>query len=142
MELRVLSTLLNEMDGVEAADGTRTQYISGCVSSIRILQIHTKHAALAKDVDLMWLAHEADMFSGAELEVYRCRSHVVLTNPTHHLHGQNVCREAALLALRDNIMATEIEMTHFQQALRSASPVSTNASLQVYKAFSSRQGPN
>ncbi|ETW06643.1 hypothetical protein, variant [Aphanomyces invadans] len=147
MELRVLSTLLNEMDGVEAADGLlvigatnrpdmidaallrpgrfdRVVYVPLPDESDRhkILQIHTKHAALAKDVDLMWLAHEADMFSGAELE--------------------NVCREAALLALRDNIMATEIEMTHFQQALRSASPVSTNASLQVYKAFSSRQGPN
>ncbi|KAF0699466.1 Aste57867_9973 [Aphanomyces stellatus] len=144
MALRVLSTLLNEMDGVETADGllvigatNRPDMIDAALlrpgrfdrivyvplpeleDRFKILTIHTKNAKLAVDVDLRWIATQTQQFSGAELE--------------------NVCREAALIALRENIHTQELQMHHFKEALQHASPVSTNESLNVFKQFQSKQ---
>ncbi|KAF0757992.1 hypothetical protein AaE_004078 [Aphanomyces astaci] len=86
----------------------------------KILQIHTKHASLSTNVDLKWVAAQTPMFSGAELE--------------------NVCREAALLALRENIHMEEIDVRHFQQALLLTSPVSSEESLETFQRFHDKQG--
>ncbi|EQC39107.1 hypothetical protein SDRG_03315 [Saprolegnia diclina VS20] len=140
MALRVLSTLLNEMDGVEATDGLlvigatnrpdmidaallrpgrfdRVLYVPlpEAADRLHILKIHTAHARLSADVDLMAIAHSTPYFSGAELE--------------------NVCREAALLALREDITADAIEMRHLVAAQATVRPVSTPASIAHYVAF-------
>uniref|UniRef100_K3WUV6 AAA+ ATPase domain-containing protein n=1 Tax=Globisporangium ultimum (strain ATCC 200006 / CBS 805.95 / DAOM BR144) TaxID=431595 RepID=K3WUV6_GLOUD len=143
--MRVLSTLLNEMDGVEAAEGllvigatNRPDCIDAALlrpgrfdrilyvdlpreaDRLKILQIHSKPMQLADDVDLAKIAAQTEFFSGAELE--------------------NVCREAALHALRESIHAKSVRMQHFEAALETISPVSSPKSLQQYVDFAQAMG--
>ncbi|KAF1334296.1 Aaa family cdc48 subfamily, partial [Globisporangium splendens] len=143
--MRVLSTLLNEMDGVEAAEGLlvigatnrpdcidaallrpgrfdRILYVDlPCEADrLKILQIHSKPMQLADDVDLAKIAAQTEFFSGAELE--------------------NVCREAALHALRESIHAKSVRMQHFEAALETITPVSSPSSLQQYVEFAQAMG--
>lgn len=138
--LRVLSTMLNEMDGVESAEGllvigatNRPERIDAALlrpgrfdrilfvdlpterDRFDILQIHTRKMTLDMDVDLETIAIDTDCFSGAELE--------------------NVCREAALHALRESIEARVVCMHHFESAVATITPVSTPASLETYFEF-------
>ncbi|KAF9914902.1 hypothetical protein BX616_007342 [Lobosporangium transversale] len=107
---RVLSTMLNEMDGVENATGVlivaatnrvdlidkallrpgrfdRVIYVPppDLVARKQILSIYTKDIPLADDVDLDFIAQTTEMYTGADL--------------------QNACREAALVALRTRALA-------------------------------------
>ncbi|RUS12757.1 hypothetical protein BC937DRAFT_87095 [Endogone sp. FLAS-F59071] len=50
------------------------------LARLQILQIHTRGTPLAEDVDLEILTQETDMYTGADLS--------------------NLCREAAMIALR------------------------------------------
>ncbi|KAL6050238.1 AAA family ATPase [Balamuthia mandrillaris] len=118
---RVLSTLLNEMDGVENATGVlvvaatnRPDMLdaallrSGRIDQVievplpdecsreAILKVHSRRLPLADEVDLLQLAQESEGFSGADLE--------------------NVCREAALLALRRDLHASTVTMADLQKA--------------------------
>jgi transitional endoplasmic reticulum ATPase len=68
------------------------------VARVSILRIKTRAMPLAECVDLDAVAAETEGRSGAELE--------------------NVCREAALLALRGSIDATAVTMAHFEIALQ------------------------
>ena len=45
---------------------------------------------------------------------------------------ENVCREAALWALRDNIDTSHVNSTHFDTALRNVTPTLTAAQLDQY----------
>lgn len=92
--MRVLSTMLNEMDGVESAEGllvigatNRPDCIDAALlrpgrfdrivyvdlpretDRLEILQIHSKPMQLADDVVLAKIAAQTPFFSGAELEV-------------------------------------------------------------------------
>ncbi|KAJ0410360.1 hypothetical protein P43SY_002692 [Pythium insidiosum] len=143
--LRVLSTLLNEMDGVESAEGLLVIGATNrpdCIDAAllrpgrfdrillvdlpdpadreAILGIHTRGMTLDRDVDLASLARETPFFSGAELE--------------------NLCREAALHALRESIDATSVCMRHFVSAKAGITPVSTAASMENYYVFADRMG--
>ncbi|KAF9158391.1 hypothetical protein DFQ26_007708 [Actinomortierella ambigua] len=105
---RVLSTMLNEMDGVEQASGVlvvgatnrqdlidkallrpgrfdRVVYVPppDVEARLQILRIYTRGIPLANDVDLEGLARRTELYTGADL--------------------QNVCREAAMLALRQRV---------------------------------------
>lgn len=64
---------------------------------LSILQVKTRAMPLAPSVDLAVVAAATEGRSGAELE--------------------NVCREAALLALRGSIDADEVSMEHFEVAM-------------------------
>ncbi|KAK3838807.1 MAG: ATPases of AAA+ class, SpoVK, putative cell division [Linnemannia gamsii] len=108
---RVLSTMLNEMDGVENATGVLIVAATNRVDLIdkallrpgrfdrvvyvpppdlearrQILGIYTRDIPLADDVNLDAIAETTEMYTGADL--------------------QNVCREAALVALRTRILGT------------------------------------
>ncbi|KAJ3417576.1 AAA ATPase, CDC48 sub [Chytridiales sp. JEL 0842] len=110
---RVLSTLLNEMDGIETADGVlivgatnrpdmidaalmrpgrfdRVIYVPPPDSVARhaIFKIYTKDIQLDDDVDLQAMAEMTERYTGADIE--------------------SVCREAAILALRESKGAGEI----------------------------------
>ncbi|KAG0279451.1 hypothetical protein BGZ95_001154 [Linnemannia exigua] len=110
---RVLSTMLNEMDGVENATGVLIVAATNRVDLIdkallrpgrfdrvvyvpppdldarrQILKIYTRDIPLANDVDLDAIAEATEMYTGADL--------------------QNVCREAALVALRSRILGTSV----------------------------------
>ncbi|TMW62911.1 hypothetical protein Poli38472_005529 [Pythium oligandrum] len=143
--MRVLSTMLNEMDGVESAEGllvigatNRPDCIDAALlrpgrfdrilfvdlpterDRYAILQIHTKRMTLHEDVDLVQIAQDTSFFSGAELE--------------------NVCREAALRALRESIHAECVCMRHFIEAVASIRPASSNESLEMFFEFAARMG--
>ncbi|KAG0344380.1 hypothetical protein BG004_004518 [Podila humilis] len=107
---RVLSTMLNEMDGVENAAGVLIVAATNRVDLIdnallrpgrfdrvvyvpppdvearrQILDIYTRDIPLSEDVDLGSIAQTTNMYTGADL--------------------QNVCREAAMIALRTRVLS-------------------------------------
>ena len=68
----------------------------------KIFEVHTKGMPLATDVNLDELAEKSEDYVGADIE--------------------GVCREAGMIALRDNFENTEISMKHFEKALTKVRP--------------------
>ena len=135
---RVVNTLLAEMDGLEELrdvivigatnrpdildpallrPGRFDRIILVSVpeeeSRLKILNINTKDMPIAPDVDIQKLAKETMLFTGADLE--------------------NLCREAGILALREDMKATEVRMSHFEEALKLVRPSITEQDLEAYK---------
>ena len=69
---------------------------------IAIFKVHTKDMPLADDVDIKKLAKNTDKYVGADIEA--------------------VCREAAMLTLRDNLEASEIPYKYFKEAIEKVKP--------------------
>jgi len=67
-----------------------------------IFNVHTKRMPLANDVNIDLLNEKADGFTGADIE--------------------NLCREAGLNALRENINANIVCMKHFEDAMKKIAP--------------------
>ena len=65
---------------------------------LEILKIHTKNMPLAKDVNIDKIAEETDGYVGADLE--------------------NLAREAAMLALRENMEVKEVKKKYFDEAMK------------------------
>jgi transitional endoplasmic reticulum ATPase len=79
-------------------------------SRLKILQVHTKDMPL-DNVDLRALAKRLDGYVGADIE--------------------NLCREAAMTALRQSKTASKVTMAHFDEAVAQTHP-STDAETQKY----------
>jgi transitional endoplasmic reticulum ATPase len=79
---------------------------------LAIFKIHTKGMPL-KGVDLAPLADKTSGYSGADIEA--------------------VCREAALIALRDNIKADKVTDEHFKQALKKIKPSVSKDDIKRYE---------
>ncbi|MDL2270269.1 CDC48 family AAA ATPase [Methanobrevibacter sp. OttesenSCG-928-I08] len=124
---RVVNQLLTEMDGMEeledvaiiAATNRPDILDAGLMRPGRfdrhikvetpnqegresIFKVHTKNMPITKDVDLEKLAKKTDGYVGADIEA--------------------VCREAAMLALRDNIDVDKVEMKYFKEAMEKIKP--------------------
>jgi transitional endoplasmic reticulum ATPase len=84
---------------------------------LRILEIKTKNMPL-KNVDIKNIAKITDYFSGADLE--------------------NLCREAAMHALRQNKKAKEITMKDFNEALKTVKPSLSKSIIDFYRQFDER----
>jgi len=69
---------------------------------LAIFRVHTKDMPLADDVDLKKLAEKTEGYVGADIEA--------------------VCREAAMLTLRDNMEAEEVSMKYFLDAMEKIKP--------------------
>ncbi|MEK6862906.1 MAG: CDC48 family AAA ATPase [Nanoarchaeota archaeon] len=80
---------------------------------LEILKIHTKEMPLAKDVNLDEIAKTTEGCVGADLE--------------------SVCREAGILALRENINAKEVTKKHFETAFRKVNPSVSPDLMEKYK---------
>ncbi|KAM0883433.1 hypothetical protein ACQ4PT_031655 [Festuca glaucescens] len=129
---RLLSTLLTEMDGLELATGIIVLAATNRPKAIdaallrpgrfdmvlyvpppdaqgwhEILRIKTRKMELGEDVDLGKIAECTELFTGADLE--------------------GLCREAGMLALREDITASSIDKAHFEAAVRSLKPSLTKA---------------
>ncbi|KAL9551139.1 hypothetical protein PS6_005153 [Mucor atramentarius] len=134
---RVLSTLLNEMDGVESADSVlvvgatnrpdmldaalmrpgrfdQSVYVPPPDEAARfeILKIHTRHMPLDVDVDLLNIAKHTNYYTGADL--------------------QNVCREAAMEALRSMNTAANVTMANFNKSIATIPPSLNKESVRLY----------
>ncbi len=64
----------------------------------KIFEVHTSNMPLAKDVSIPTLVTRTENYVGADIEA--------------------VCREAAIMALREDIKSKEICLKHFQEALK------------------------
>nr|WP_276626690.1 CDC48 family AAA ATPase [Archaeoglobus fulgidus] len=137
---RVLNQLLTEMDGLEELHGVvvigatnrpdildpallrpgrfdRMVYVRppDKKSRLAIFKIHTRDMPLSEDVDLEELADLTEGYVGADIEA--------------------ICREAVMLAIRENINAEKVEMRHFLEALKKIKPSVNEAMLNFYERF-------
>ncbi len=135
---RVLNQLLTEMDGLESlkdvvviAATNRPNLLDPAIlrpgrfdrlvymgspdrkGRLRIFNIHTKNTPLAEDVDLETLADTTEGYVGADIE--------------------SVCREAVMIALRENFDIEKVEMRHFRDALKKVKPTITENIAQFYE---------
>ena len=129
---RVVNQLLTEMDGLEeledvaiiAATNRPDILDAGLMrpgrfdrhiqvkepdeeARISIFEVHTKDMPLASDVDIKKLAKNTGGYVGADIEA--------------------VCREAAMLTLRNNLEASEIPNKYFKEAIDKVKPKNNNA---------------
>ena len=130
---RVVNQLLTEMDGLEELDdvaiiaatnrpdildpglvrpGRFDRHIKVDTpdeeSRLAIFKVHTKDMPLAKDVKLSRLAKNTEGYVGADIEA--------------------VCREAAMLTLREDINSEEVSMKFFEKAMEKVKPKNSDAS--------------
>ncbi len=78
-----------------------------------IFKVHSGTMPLDKDVELTELANDTDGYAGADIE--------------------GVCREAAMLALRENLEAKAVKEKHFRKALETIRPSITKDIEQAYE---------
>ncbi len=78
-----------------------------------ILRIHTRGMPLAADVDIRDIARRTDGYVGSDLA--------------------SVCREAAMLALREDMQAKVVRGAHFEEALRKIGPSVTEEIMNMYR---------
>ncbi len=79
----------------------------------KILKIHTKNMPLAKDVDINEIIEKTEGYVGADIE--------------------SLVREAAMLALRENINTKEVKMKYFEEALRKVGASVTKSDMDKYR---------
>ncbi len=135
---RVLNQLLAEMDGLEELNNiiivgatNRPDMLDPAilrpgrfdrivlvnvpdkVGRFNILKIHTKNMPLAKDVNVQELTELTEGHSGADIE--------------------SLVREAAMLALRQDIKAKEVNMKNFHDALKKVKASISKNDIERYK---------
>ncbi|KAK1273732.1 hypothetical protein QJS04_geneDACA007992 [Acorus gramineus] len=115
---RLLSTLLTEMDGLELATGivvlaatNRPQAIDPALMRPGRFDM----MKLGEDVDLQSIAESTNLFTGADLK--------------------GLCREAGIIALREDRSASCILGRHFQTARDSLRPSLTISNIEEYSSF-------
>lgn len=80
-----------------------------------ILNVHTREMKVDNDVDLKQIAEDTELFTGAELE--------------------GLCREAGIVALREDISATVVCDRHLQTVRKSLKPALTVEEVNGYSSF-------
>ena len=134
---RVVNQLLTSMDGLESLEGVvvvgatnRPDMVDPALlrtgrfdrillvpaparaARLEILKVHTKGMPL-EGVDLDELAEELDGYTGADIE--------------------GLCREAAMVALREKKDAHKVSMTHFQEAVKVVRPSLDEETVKFYE---------
>ena len=135
---RVLNQLLAEMDGLEdlqnvtvIAATNRPDLLDSALlrpgrfdrillvnvpdkkARLEILKIHTKDMPFAKDVEIDAIAGKTEGYVGADLE--------------------SVVREAAMLALREDIETKKVKKKHFEEALKKVKPSVSKGDIDKYR---------
>lgn len=137
---RVLSTLLNEMDGVEqlinvtvVAATNRPDYLDEALlrpgrfdrliyvsppdleARIQILEIQKKKMPFESTLNISSIAEQTENYTGAELV--------------------SLCQEAAMICLEENIENTEIKQSHFKLAFERVKPRLSPDVIQFYQNY-------
>ena len=135
---RVINQLLTELDGVEVlknvvviAATNRPEIIDPALirsgrfdrlvfigppsreGRIEIIKINLKNTPYSDDVNMEELADLTDNYVGSDIE--------------------SLCREAVMLALRENFDAEKVEMKHFKEALKKVRPALAEDMLEYYE---------
>ncbi len=79
---------------------------------IAVFKVHTRNMPLAKEISLQTLAEKTEGFTGADIE--------------------SICREAGMLALRDDMGAKEVKKKHFDSAMKKFGPSVNQVDVQKY----------
>jgi transitional endoplasmic reticulum ATPase len=141
----IVNQLLTSMDGMEGMDGVvviaatnRPDIIDNGLlragrfdrlikvtapdepARLSILKVHTEKMPLGKDVDLGDLARLTKGYVGADLE--------------------SLCREAAIVALREDRKARVVNKNHFEEALRSVRSSVTEEVIKYYDRLADQLG--
>ena len=140
---RIVSQLLTEIDGLHRLDNViviaatnRPDIVDPALlrpgrfdkllyvpppdfhARVDILRIHTAKMPLAEDVDLYEIARKTEGYSGADLEA--------------------LVREAAMIALREDINIDKVYMRHFMRALEYVKPSITPEMIKYYTEWFSK----
>ncbi len=135
---RIVNQLLTSLDGIEVLQGVvvlaatnrpdiidpgllragrfdKMIYIPApdATSRLKILEVHTKLMPLKKDVSIEDLAQKTEGYVGADLE--------------------NLCREAGMMAYRENPDASEVSQQNFIDALKNIKPSVDEEVIKFYK---------
>jgi transitional endoplasmic reticulum ATPase len=135
---RVLNQMLAEMDGIEDLSNVivigatnrpdmldtalmrpgrfdRIVYVGVPEKEgrLQILKIHTKGMPLEKDVSLEEFSEKTEGYTGADVEA--------------------LCREAAMLALREDPDAKVVKKKHFEKAMEKVLPSVSKSEVETYK---------
>ncbi|MHA1557553.1 MAG: CDC48 family AAA ATPase [Candidatus Heimdallarchaeota archaeon] len=135
---RVISQLLTEIDGLEMmkqiviiAATNRPDIVDSALlrpgrfdryvlippptqkSRLKILEIFTKEMPIAENVDLKALSKSIEGFSGADIE--------------------SLCREAAMLALREDMNTSIVKLKHFKGAMQKVHASITPEMMKFYE---------
>jgi transitional endoplasmic reticulum ATPase len=87
---------------------------------LEIFKIHTKNMPLGKDVDIKHLAEVTENYSGADIE--------------------SLCREAAMLAIREDDKAAKVKKIHFDKAIENVRASLTPNIIKFYNKVSETLG--
>jgi transitional endoplasmic reticulum ATPase len=87
--------------------------VSGEKGRKKIFEIYLNKMPIAKDVDVSKLATKTEGYVGADIE--------------------GVCREAAMIALREDLKSKEVYMKHFEEALKVVKPSVDKEIEEAYK---------
>ena len=142
---RIVNQLLTSMDGIEVLNGVvviaatnRPDIIDPALlragrfdkiiyipppeeeGRLKILEVHTKKMPLAKDVNLQEIARKTDGYVGADLE--------------------NLCREAGMMAYRENPDATKVNQEAFLKAMKSIRPSVDKNVIKFYNDLAATMG--
>lgn len=142
---RVISQLLTELDGLEKLENVvvigatnrpdlvdpallrpgrfdRVMMVEAPDVEARkeIFKIHTRNIPITDEVDLDDLAKKTKGYSGADIAA--------------------VCKEAAMLALREDMETNKVELKHFKEALKSVGASITEEITDTYKEFEKKHG--
>ena len=79
---------------------------------LEIFKVHTRKMPLAPDVNLEELARKTEGYTGADIAA--------------------ICREAALLALREEFKVRPVQMKHFLEALKTVPPSLSKEDIEIY----------
>lgn len=137
---RIVNQLLTSIDGLEDMEGVvvlaatnRPDIVDNALlragrfdrlmlipapdmpARMAIFKIHTKGMPLDESVNLDELAQRTEGFVGADIE--------------------SLCREAAILALRESMEAEKVKMEHFEKALSKARPSVDEETIKFYEAM-------
>ncbi|GFO97936.1 ATPase AAA, CDC48 subfamily [groundwater metagenome] len=135
---KVVNQLLTELDGIETlknvvviAATNRPEIIDpalirsgrfdrlvfvgspGRAGRVEIFNIHMKNIPLSEDVNKEELADLTDNYVGADIET--------------------LCREAVMLALRENFNTEKVEMRHFRASLKKVRPALVEGMIEYYE---------
>ncbi|MEM0344496.1 MAG: AAA family ATPase, partial [Thermofilaceae archaeon] len=80
---------------------------------LEILKVHTRRMPLAEDVDLEKIADATEGYTGADLAA--------------------LCKEAAIIALREAGKPTKVTMKHFLKSMEAVKPSITKEDIERYK---------
>ncbi|MEM0361522.1 MAG: CDC48 family AAA ATPase [Sulfolobales archaeon] len=85
---------------------------------LEILKVHTRNVPLAEDVDIEKLAELTEGYSGADIEA--------------------LVREAALIALRQDMNASLVSLKHFMEAFQIVQPSLTKQMIKFYEEWAGK----